>query len=341
MEHLKVFPYGSAVISGTLKSRPSDFQVTEELGFEPSGEGEHLFLQVEKSGLGTQELIAQISRDYTLSPRHIGYSGLKDKHALTCQWLSLHLPGQPSPDNSSSGDGYRVLRQARHHKKLRPGTHKSNSFELQLRDVESLPEQTREQMELVVNRGFANYFGVQRFGRKQDNVDQALTQLGSRRLQRSRKSLLLSSLRSFLFNQVLARRIERGHWEYPLEGDVFMLRGSHSIFSAQLDDDIVARYQQLDIASSASLYGAGRSMLSGEPRDIEAQVFAAGNDITACLDQQGAKLQMRALRATVEDFNYDYDAADRSLRLKLTLPTGCYVTTMLEHFIVSRDQSTR
>ena len=219
-----VYPYGSPIVSGVLKSRPVDFQVTEELGFEPEGEGEHLFLWVEKTGLSTPELIARIARDYSLKPQLIGYSGLKDKHALTRQWLSLHLPGKPSPADLDGGDGYRVLQQVRHHKKLRPGTHKSNSFQLRLRAVENFPEQAREQLQCVAERGFANYFGAQRFGRKQDNVRQALEQLTTRKLKRSRKSILLSSLRSHLFNQILARLISLGRWEHPLPGDVFMLR---------------------------------------------------------------------------------------------------------------------
>jgi tRNA pseudouridine13 synthase len=191
----------------------------------------------------------------------------------------------------------------------------------------------------VTKQGFANYFGAQRFGRKQDNVRQALEQLSTRRLKRSRKSILLSSLRSTLFNQILARRIGLGHWTHPLSGDAFMLRGSRSIFSDKVDDELVARYQDLDIASTASLYGSGRCLLTGEPHSIEAQIFAEHKDITRCLDQQGAKLQMRPLRVVADKLSFDYDAEDQSLLLKVALPAGSYVTTMLDHFITLRDAS--
>jgi tRNA pseudouridine13 synthase len=339
MEQTLAYPFGAPLISGVFKSRFSDFLVDEDLGFEPGGDGEHLFLRVEKNGLGTQELIARIARDYAINPALIGYSGLKDKNAITRQWLSLHLPGQKPPIDLPVGEGYRVLQQARHHKKLRPGSHKSNTFELRLREIENLPDQTREQIACVVGQGFANYFGVQRFGRKQDNVEQALAQLGNRRLKRARKGLLISSLRSYLFNQVLAQRVRLGHWQEPLQGDVFMLRGSHSIFSDPVDENLVSRFHQLDISSTASLYGSGRQLMSGEASEIESQVFAQREDITACLDQQGAKLQMRPLRVAVDDFSYDYDASDRSLLLRLTLPPGSYVTSMLDHFIKLRDAS--
>lgn len=118
-----------------------------------------------------------------------------------------------------------------------------------------------------------------------------------------------------------------------------MLRGSHSYFKEEIDDDLLARYQQLDIASSASLYGSGRNQITDKAQAIEEQVFAQHADITDCLDRQGAKLQMRALRAVVDDFSYDYDAEQRNLWLKLTLPAGSYVTTMLEHFINLKDAS--
>ncbi len=305
----------------------------EELGFEPSGEGEHLFLQVEKSGLSTPELIAKISGDYSIHPRHIGFSGMKDKNALTTQWLSLHLPGQKTEPKVSSGDGYRVLRALRNRSKLRRGSHKSNFFRVCIRAVDDLPVTTREQLEAIASRGMANYFGSQRFGRRQDNVEQALAQLAGSRLKRTRRGMLLSALRSHLFNQVLSRRISQGHWSDPLEGDVFMLRGSHSIFSEALDATLLQRHASLDIASTASLYGSGQNQLSGPALQIEQQVHSEHGEITSCLDNQDVKLQMRPLRVVVEDLQYELDAAGKSLQLELRLPAGSYLTSLLDHFI--------
>ena len=333
------FPYGAVTSSAVFKSTPGDFEVEEDLGFEPSGDGEHLFLWVEKSGLGTLELIERLARENALPPSLFGHSGLKDKHALTRQWLSLHLPGKASPITAASGDGYRILRQLRHHKKLRPGTHRSNSFRVCLRRFDALPDETRQQIESVARQGFANYFGRQRFGRQQDNVRQALAQLGKRRLPRSRKSLYLSSLRSHLFNQILAQRIRLGHWRDPVDGDVFMLRGSHSIFSDALDADLIARYRSMDISSCASLYGAGRNLMSAQAFEIEQQQFARHGEITDCLDRHDSKLQMRPLRVAADSFDYDYDATAATLRLELSLPTGSYVTTLLDHFVELEDVS--
>lgn len=332
-----IYPYGAALVTAHLKSTAEDFEVEEVLGFEPDGEGEHLFFWVEKRGLTTHELIERIARDHHLPAAQISHSGLKDKHALTRQWLSLQLPGKADPFDCPCGEGYRVLRQARHTKKLRPGSHRFNRFRLCLRELDGLPEQTRQQLDSVITQGFANYFGTQRFGRKADNVEQALAQLGKRRLSRARKSILLSSLRSHLFNTSLAHRIQQGHWQAPLEGDVFMLRGSHSIFSETLDATLLERYRQLDLSSCGSLYGAGRNLMSGQAALLEQGVFAEQPEITACLDAHRSNLQMRPLRAVAESLSYDYDAAAKLLRLELSLPAGSYVTTLLEHFLLLHE----
>ena len=333
------YPYGEPETRAVLKSTATDFEVEEILGFEPLDEGEHLFLWVEKSGLGTMELITRIAKDHGLSERDFGYSGQKDKHALTRQWLSLHLPGKEAPFALPAGHGYRVLRQLRHNKKLRPGTHKFNRFSLCLREVHELSDKAQQQLDSLQAQGFANYFGHQRFGRKQDNVKQALAQLGTRKLKRGRKSMLLSSLRSHLFNRILSSRIELGHWESPIAGDVFMLRGSHSIFSDKLDAALLERHRQQDISVCASLYGAGRSLMSAEAAEIEQAVFAEQAEIIDCLQRNDSRLQMRPLRVAAESFSYDHDPAAGLLRLELSLPTGSYVTTMLDHFLVLDDAS--
>lgn len=328
-----VYPYGAALATGQIKSRPEDFQVVEELGFEPSEEGEHLFLLVQKAGLTTPELVDRIARDFSIYPRQIGYSGMKDKNALTTQWLSLHLPGQSTTAAVTGGDGYRILRALRNRNKLRRGTHKSNFFNICIRAVDDLPASSLTQLDDLASQGVANYFGAQRFGRRQDNVIQALAQLDRPKLKRARRSILLSSLRSYLFNQILSRRIALGYWSQPLDGDVFMLRGSHSIFSASLDAALSERFAGMDISSTASLYGEGESRLSGPALQLEQQVLDEYSEITDCLDRQGVSRQMRSLRVAVEDFGFEYDAGAKCLRLELRLPAGSYLTSLLDHFI--------
>lgn len=332
-----VYPYGTPVARGLLKQSALDFEVDEEFDFTPDGAGEHLWIRVEKQGLDTPELIRRVARDAGLEPRRIGYSGLKDRRALTRQWLSLHLPGAAAADRLGDGDGYRVLARARHRRKLRIGSHRGNRFRVRLRAVTDFGESARAQLARIDAEGWANYFGRQRFGRRGDNVAQALDGLARKRLPRRRRGLLISALRSFLFNQILSRRIASGHWEAPLDGDVFMLRGSHSVFDAALDDAIAARFRALDISPAIALYGVDLEARTGPADAIARRVYDDFGDIVAALEQVGARAQWRASRAPAEDLDYRYDANAGVLELEVRLPAGSYLTSLLDHFIVTED----
>lgn len=337
------YPYGTALVSGTIKAQAADFRVVENLGFEPSGEGEHLFLLVKKSGLSSHELIDALARDFKLKPRDIGYSGLKDKLAVTQQWLSLHMPGQMNQFEMPEISGYTVLQQGWHHRKLKPGTHRTNSFEVIIRNLEGFTEHSSRQIDSIKSSGMANYFGQQRFGERLDNVSRAIQAFSNprktRKLSRNKRSLYLSALRSHLFNQVLSSRIESGHWQQPVEGDVFMLSGSQSNFQEALSDDIQSRYQSFDLSSSASLFGEGNSKLADQAAAIENRVFSEHSEIVESLLRLKAKLQMRPIRVAVEDLNVEYQEKEKTLLIKATLPSGSYFTTLLNHFIDIQKES--
>ena len=147
-----IYPYGEPLQTGVIKSQTDDFRVIENLGFEPCGEGEHLFLYIEKTNLTTQDLIEQIAREFSIKPRDIGYSGLKDKHAVTQQWLSLHLPGQMNSLDILSSSHYTLLQHGWHNKKIRSGSHRSNTFEVIVRGVAKLSDQTQQQINEIKNR---------------------------------------------------------------------------------------------------------------------------------------------------------------------------------------------
>jgi tRNA pseudouridine13 synthase len=337
------YPYGEALQTGVIKSQPEDFRVIENLGFEPCGEGEHLFLHIEKENLTTLDLIEQIAREFGVKPRDIGYSGLKDKLAVTQQWLSVHLPGQMNSVEIPSSSHYKLLQHSWHNKKIRSGSHRSNSFEVMVRNVDQLSSQTQQQIDDVKAFGMANYFGEQRFGARQDNVERAIhtftNERRTRKLSRTKRGLYISALRSFLFNQILSKRIEQNNWHQPLLGDVYMLSGSHSLFSDDIDDNILDRFQQQDISSAASLYGVGSSMLAETALALETEVFNQYSEIVECLDVQKVKLQMRTTRVTVQAFNVVHDPEAQSLKVSATLPSGCFFTTLLKHFIDTSNSS--
>ena len=168
------YAWGGPLGNAIFKASAEDFCVTEQLGFEPAGSGEHVFLQMRKRDLNTQDILDRLQRFADVKPRQLGYSGLKDKRAVTCQWFSVHLPGGGELQWQQLNDEQlQVLELTRHQRKLRIGVHRGNRFEIRLRTVEATAEQLKQRCELLAKQGFPNYFGPQRFGYNNANLDAA------------------------------------------------------------------------------------------------------------------------------------------------------------------------
>jgi tRNA pseudouridine13 synthase len=330
------YPYGQALASGCIKQQPEDFKVCERLGFELTGQGEHLFLEIEKTAMTTAELIDVIAGHTGVAPRHIGYSGLKDKQAVTSQWISVQLPGCKQIPDIPNGENYRILNSTWHDKKLRVGVHKFNDFEIIIRQLEGNLSDIALKIDQIKHSGFANYFGEQRFGSNQDNVEQAIKVFTNthkrKRLSRNKKSLYLSALRSELFNRILSYRISQGHWMQPVTGDLFLLAGSQSMFSEILDDALIQRYQQLDIHTAVSLMGTGESKIIDAAQDLENAVIAAFPDIVEILNRQDVKRSYRSNRALAHRLEIDY-LDQNTLKLSVSLEKGVFLTSLLNHFV--------
>lgn len=339
--HHLAYPYSQPIHYATLKQSPGDFVVTEIPGFELSGSGEHVYFYIEKTGLTTNQLIGQIARQLNVPSRNIGYAGLKDKQAVTRQWISIQLPGKQTPALPDA-DEYRILDCNRHHKKLRIGSHQGNYFKVVLRGVEDGFEVVQDKLELIRQQGFANYFGAQRFGRNQDNVEQAIAALSdsrkARRLKRQRKSLMISSLRSFLFNRLLDCRIAQGIWVDPVDGDVFQLAGSHSVFNQMLDQTLMDRYHRFDLHCALPLHGTKGSILStGDAQQIEAGVFVEYPEISEILDRLAVKLGYRSNRAVARGLKITTDKSEQTIELEVELEPGVFLTTLLDHLLLLRQ----
>ena len=90
--------FGDAVLTAQIRTVPEDFFVGEIPAFAPTGEGEHLLLTVEKRGLNTAFVAKELARWAKIPEMGVGYAGLKDRHAVTRQWFSVHLPKKVAPD---------------------------------------------------------------------------------------------------------------------------------------------------------------------------------------------------------------------------------------------------
>ncbi|MBK1719383.1 tRNA pseudouridine(13) synthase TruD [Thiocystis violacea] len=327
--------HGAPLGEGRLRVEPEDFRVTERLGFNPDGEGDHLLLWVRKTSANTEWVARRLAAVAGVPVSTVGYAGLKDRHAITEQWFSIPKPREGLPDWTPLGDqGIEVLETHPHRRKLKRGALAGNRFRIQARDCPVGVEDLETRLAAIRARGVPNYFGEQRFGHADGNLRQAHALLtgAARRVVRHQRGLWLSAARSQIFNELLAERVRRDDWDRPQPGEALQLAGSHSFFVANtIDDTLVARCGQRDLHPTGPLWGAGDPPTGPGVRALEvsiAQGFAPWLERLAGL---GLEQERRALRLPVDDLVGELDGT--GLRLEFSLPSGAYATAVLREII--------
>ena len=326
--------FGGPPLRGVLRAAPEDFFVDEDLGFAPSGAGEHVLVRVEKRGANTDFVAKELARFAGVRPDTVSYAGLKDRHAVTRQTFSIHLPGKADSDWSAlAHPEFRVLEAVRHGRKLHRGALMGNRFRIVLRDVDGNRDAAEKIVESIRTHGVPNYFGEQRFGRESANVERAKAMFAGRRVQRHERSLFLSAARSHLFNAVLAARIEQGNWNRPLEGDVFMLAGTHSIFGPEaLTPELIARCASGDIDPTGPMWGTGELRTREAVAELENAVAVGNWDLATGLAANGLRQERRnlVLRPRELDLRWLDDAV---CEVSFYLSSGSYATVLLREIL--------
>lgn len=157
---------GSPPTSGVIKERPEDFLVDEVPLIEPTGEGEHLHMGIQKSGMAHDDMVDLLARHCGVPTGAIGHAGMKDRIAITRQTVSVHLPGLPDPPHIQHPQ-LQILWTRRHQAKLRPGQLAGNRFSIRIRRTDPLAvPRVAQAMGTLVARGAPNGFGPQRFGHR-------------------------------------------------------------------------------------------------------------------------------------------------------------------------------
>lgn len=328
------YQYPKLAISGQFKAKPEDFQVTEQLGYEPIGEGEHIYLWVRKTGLNTAYLAEQIAKFSGLPLRAVTYAGRKDKHAQTEQWFSVHLPGKGEFNWSEFNQpGAAVLRSIRHNKKLRTGVLKGNKFNITVRHLSSI-EGMAARLQLIKKHGVPNYYGQQRFGdtrhdSRGGNLVLAEKMLNGEAIRnRNKRSMAISALRSWFFNQVIHHRLDADCLDKPIAGDVMQLAGSHSFFCAeQIDENICKRLDERDIYITAPLWGAGELASQKTASTFENQIAKQHLGVCQTLENLGLKQERRAINLFPNDL--EWTLTNDTLNLVFSLPAGTFATSVL------------
>ena len=313
--------------SATLKFLNEDFIVTELPLQLPSGEGEHIWLEIEKNGANTAFVAQQLAQAANVQDWDVGYAGLKDRYAITRQWFSIYLP---NGKGSEKGKGetpdltqlqhpeFKVLSQSRHLKKLRPGDLQGNRFRIVLRDVTGATggpdaiQAVESNLKAIAAQGVPNYFGAQRFGFEGGNVEQGRAMLAREIRVRNpkKKGIYLSAVRSFVFNEVLALRIQQGLWGQTLLGDVMDEAGR----------------------PTGPLWGRGRVITTDQAQALENAVAERHATLCDGMEHAGLDQARRALVASPVDMSWEWPQADQ-LVLSFSLPAGNYATSVLSEIL--------
>jgi len=327
--------YGPALGSAVLKATAEDFQVDEVLDIPLEGAGEHLWLWVEKRNLNTEEAARRLARAAGVPLRTVSYAGLKDRQALTRQWFSVQLPGKADPDLSGAQDDtLRILKTVRHKRKLQRGAHSANGFTLRLTALAADPRALDQRLEQIKAGGVPNYFGTQRFGHQGGNVFDARQYAERQALpeQRNVRSRLLSTARSYLFNQVLAARVADGTWNQAQVGDLLAFTTSRSFFLAGEAECSDPRLAILDLHPTGALWGNGEPGTGGVVQALELSVAAAEPGLRDWLIKAGMEHERRILRLPIGGLTWHYPEPD-ILQLEFVLPAGCFATVVVRELV--------
>lgn len=334
------FSNDGAVGSGTFRCTPEDFIVNERLSFEPSGEGEHVFLSIEKTALNTDDVAQMLAKFSSVKRRDVAYAGMKDRHAVTTQTFSVHLPGKSAPDWSElNSDNIKIIGVSRHKKKLRTGAIKNNAFTITIKNCDVGEEAFQKTFLTIKNDGVPNYFMEQRFGRNGHNLLMAYDIFSKGDVFKSKrvKGLLLSAVRSYLFNLVLSQRVNDGTWNKGLTGDAFVLAGTRQFFVEEsITEDIIDRLESHDIHPSGPLYGVGTATSHSVVEEIETLILKEHDIFCDGLLREKVAYSRRALRVLPKKMRIK-DIDETTKQLSFELASGSYATAVLRELFILKN----
>ncbi|MDF1564154.1 MAG: tRNA pseudouridine(13) synthase TruD [Deltaproteobacteria bacterium] len=317
-------------VRGALKIEPEDFVVEELPAYLPSGEGDHLYLWVQKRGRTTQEVAALLATTFGVREREVGHAGQKDRQAVTRQWFSLPRPrAEGALEASPEDEAVTILERRLHRNKLKTGHLRGNRFWLRLRGAAPDREAAEAILRDLERRGVPNYYGEQRFGRDGRNPELGRQVLrGELQPKRHLRKLYLSALQSSLFNAWLDARIDDGLLDVLVPGDLLQRRDGRGVFLSEEPAEDGARLAAGEIDPTGPIFGPRMRQPGGEAAAREARILEASGLTMADLEAGGRLTQgtRRAARIGLSELELGVEGDD--LQLAFTLPRGAYATVV-------------
>ena len=326
---------------GVIRTEPQDFLVEEIPAYLPSGSGEHLMILVEKCDRTTENVIKELVSQTNTGRGQIGHAGMKDRRAVTRQWLSLPASAKDRLADFKL-EGVKIIQTGLHGNKLKTGHLKGNRFNIRVRGLD--PQATQalvQRSQLVAKNGIPNYFGPQRFGRNGANEQTGRELISGKRKERNRQTLrlMLSALQSALFNDVLAERIKRAMFQKVFAGDLLTKSDTGGMFICEDPDIDQARMDAYEVHPTGPMFGPKMRTPQGDIEKMEQEILAAAG-LDRNVFSKYAKLTRgtrRALRVTPADLKAEEN--QDNLALTFSLPAGAYATSVLRELVDYREAS--
>ncbi|WP_375751325.1 tRNA pseudouridine(13) synthase TruD [Vibrio sp. HN007] len=322
---------GKPDIQAKIKAAPEHFIVKEILGFEFTGSGEHLMVRIRKSGENTTFVANELAKVCRVKSKDVSWAGLKDRHAVTEQWLSIHLPKGDAPDFSAFEKQYpnvQILETSRHSKKLRPGDLTGNEFELVLSEVSDVTL-AEERIKQIIEVGVPNYFGAQRFGHEGNNLNEARRwgRENVRTRNQNKRSMFLSTARSWIFNHIVSDRVQQDVFNRLLEGDVIAENGNEKVLESSELDAFNSRLQSGEVALTAALAGDNDLPSKADAQVIEQRVVDAEPDLMALI--RGNRMRHDRREVLLKPDNLSYVIDEHNIKLQFSLSSGSFATSIV------------
>ena len=347
----RFYSLGHSSIDFHFKQSPRDFVVEEIPLYTFSGEGEHLILLVRKKNLATTEMIGHIARYLGIKNKEIGYAGLKDKHAMTKQYISLHKKHEESLEGFNH-EGIKIISKTYHNNKLRIGHLQGNRFYIKVKKVNpTSAAKIDEALKNIAEVGMPNFFGYQRFGNDGNNhiLGEKLAKGEAKERNPRVKRLLINAYQSHLFNLWLSRRLEinslvtsfktqeletllnlpsetlkkmqaQTHPFKLINGDVMEHYPYGKLFEFEDNAEDILRFNERKISVTGLLCGKKVKMASSLAGEIE-------KDFDDTINADGAR---RFAWVYPTDIEGRFNKVEAQYEMNFTLPKGSYATVLIE-----------